>query len=579
MTDDLADLAAEVTNHLSEILAGRCGLSLAQIAETDDSARAEVLAGLFFLHEDLAFQRAQTRDAQAERDAIATAALQRSEQRLDLLMTQFCGIMWTTDDELRVCSAVHRGQDGADLSSEVTEGTELHGALGAADPLLLACRRATRGDASTFDWRWRGRIYQTHVAPYAWSRGDDLGSAVVAFDVTELRQLELRTQEAARLEAMGQLAGGVAHDFNNLLTIIKSYAHLVQEAVAHDPESEEDVGQILLATDRAATLVEQLLAFGRRQFRSPEVVDLSVVVQDFVVMLRRVLREDIELVHVLGDDCGRVHVDRSQLEQVLMNLAVNAREAMPSGGTLSIETRGLVLSEDSDLDPFGLRPGVYAVIAISDTGVGMDEATRTRVFEPFFSTKADAGGTGLGLATTYGIIRQSGGNITVYSEPGQGTTFKVYLPTTDATTVAPRRPADKNSDIPQVPLSIVFVDDEEGLRTAAARILRSAGHAVAIASGPVEALAMMDRWPAPPDLLITDVVMAGMNGRQLAEKLCERWPSLPVLFISGYSENVIVKQGVLIEGARMLTKPFTPDELHHMIAAVVAAHGKADERR
>jgi signal transduction histidine kinase len=568
--DSATPLAELVTESLVQIIGGSYNIDIDIVKEVEDFARAQILAGLVLLNEDLNFQRLQARQVHAEKEAKSAASLINSERRYALAMERFHGFIWILDGLECIEWNVHLDGHSGTVDDGVQPGSPLADLVGEDDPVRLASRRALLGDRTTLDWRWQGRIYQVTVAPTSVKSQGPAGASVVALDVTEQRGLEHRTREARRLEALGQLAGGVAHDFNNLLTIIKNSAHLIEESVDLEEETEQDLSHIHEAADRAAALVQQLLAFGGRQFRSPQVIELNNILSELTGIIQAALPEDVEFSTEFEPSCGRVHVDRSQLEQVLMNLVVNARDAMPDGGILCIETRRLSLSSSDDRSPFGLDPGNYAVITVSDSGVGMDEHVRMRVFEPFFTTKIEDGGTGLGLSTTYGIVKQSGGNITVYSEPGQGTTFKVYLPNTQEA-VSPLKSTVDIGLTPLSPLTILYVEDEAGVRKATERILQRAGHAVVTASNADDAISLTSRWNKPPDLLMTDVVMTGMNGRQLAEHLRARWPELPVLYMSGYSQNVVVKKGVLIAGTHMVTKPFKPHVLHDMIRLVMAS--------
>jgi two-component system cell cycle sensor histidine kinase/response regulator CckA len=367
-------------------------------------------------------------------------------------------------------------------------------------------------------------------------------------------------RQAQKAEAIGRLAGGIAHDFNNLLGVIGGYADLVlRELGAEDPRRHRVV-QIRRAADRAAALTRQLLAFSRKQVLQPRVLDVGVVVSDLEEMLRRLIGEDIQVVVIKEPGLGHVRADPSQLEQVLLNLAANARDAMPSGGTLTIETANV------DLGPVyvalhpGARPGRYVMLAISDTGVGMDAATLSRVFEPFFTTKELGRGTGLGLATVYGIVKQSEGCIWAYSEPGRGTTFKVYLPRADASLDdEPLQPPAGPSPVGTE--TVLVVEDEEALRSLIAEMLTCQGYQVVEAASPRAALEAAERGESPFDLVVTDLIMPGMSGRELGERLTALFPGLGVLYISGYTDDVVMRRGLLDPRMNFLQKPFTLDDL------------------
>ena len=563
------NLAELVTDHLSRILSGGSNITQEQIAQAENFEVAQILTGLMFLQQDLEFERERAKQAQMARYMLAESALSRSEKRYELVMEHFQGLVWILDHMERFCSSWHNHAEGRQTSDGIDAHSHLSDVLPEDDPVRHAVRRAQEGHRTTLDWRWRDRIYQVNIAPYVWSASEPRGTAVIAMDVTEQRHLELRARESTRLESLGQLAGGVAHDFNNLLTIIKSCAYLIEEAVADHPQAREDVQMIHEASDSATALVQQLLGFSRRQFRTPEVIDLNDIINDFQKILQTVLPEDISLSIKLQTGCGQLHVDRSQIEQVLMNLVVNARDAMPDGGNLSIQTRRLTVTDSKHMNAFDLTAGTYAELAVYDTGTGMDSETRKRVFDPFFTTKGPTGGTGLGLATTFGIVKQSGGNILVYSQPGQGTVFKIYLPnTTEAAQSATK--ARGQAIPPQRPLSVLLVEDESAVRHITERVLRQGGHAVATASNADEAIALTARWTDPPDLLVTDVVMTGMNGLQLTQRLRRRWPNLPALYVSGYSEEVVAKKGLVEPSTYLLAKPFTPGALDTMIKRVMS---------
>ena len=379
-------------------------------------------------------------------------------------------------------------------------------------------------------------------------------------DVTEQRRLESQLRQAQRLEAVGQLAGGIAHDFNNLLTAIRGYAELVRRKLASDDPNRADVDQVVLAADRAAELTGQLLAFSRRQVLQPQVLDPAAIVAGIAPLLRRLLGEHIALETHAMPGLGHVKVDPSQFEQVIVNLAVNARDAMPEGGRLTIETANVDLDDAYAAAHADVTPGPYVALVVSDTGIGMDAATQARIFEPFFTTKEPGKGTGMGLATVYGIVKQSGGSISVYSEPGHGSSFKVYLPRVaeDAARDAPARTrvADHGGSE-----RILLAEDEGPVRTFAARVLADLGYTVLEATSGAEALAVAAASERPVDLLITDVIMPGLQGHQLAVQLAADRPDLRVLYVSGFTENSVIHHGVAADGVLFLPKPFTADAL------------------
>jgi two-component system, cell cycle sensor histidine kinase and response regulator CckA len=392
---------------------------------------------------------------------------------------------------------------------------------------------------------------------------------VLATDVTEKQMLEQQLVKAQKMEAVGQLAGGVAHDFNNLLGVITGYSELLIKGTAAGSKERKRGEEIKAAADRAAALTRQLLAFSRRQILKPRVLDLNAVVADVEKMLRRVISEDIQIVTVAADRLGRVRADAGQVEQVLMNMAVNARDAMPSGGRLLIETANVELDETYTRAHPGLRPGPYVMLTVSDTGHGMDPRTMARIFEPFFTTKEEGKGTGLGLATVYGIVHQSGGVVNVYSEPGHGTTFKVYLPRVEAGMEDVVR-ADPGPP-PQGTETILVVEDAEALRLLIRELLEAGGYTVLDAEGPEKALALVQSTPGSLDLVLTDMVMPRMGGPELARRITALKPEARVVFMSGYSDQAMGAQGMLEPDMRFLQKPFTMDALMRTIRQALDA--------
>ncbi len=384
----------------------------------------------------------------------------------------------------------------------------------------------------------------------------------------ELSQAQDQLRQAQKMEAVGRLAGGVAHDFNNLLTAITGYSDLLMSDLAEGDPMRGDLEQVKHAADRAASLTRQLLAFSRRQVLQPRVLDLNAVVGSVDKMLRRLIGEDIDLLTVPAPALGWVKADPGQLEQILMNLAVNARDAMPQGGKLTIETANVELDGAYVRQHAAVQPGPYVMLAVSDTGCGMDAETRSHLFEPFFTTKEVGKGTGLGLATVYGIVTQSGGTVSVYSEPGRGTTFKLYLPRVED---AAGRPVPAGLPAPPVKGSetILVVEDEKAVRSLACEVLKRNGYTVLEARHGDEALAVSDRHEGRIALMLTDMVMPGKRGPDVARQLAAVRPDMKVLYMSGYADSGIVHQGVLDAGTAFLAKPFTPTALARKVREVL----------
>ncbi len=407
---------------------------------------------------------------------------------------------------------------------------------------------------------------------------DRLGSLVskVGRALREAREraghcrLEQQLRQAQKMEAVGRLAGGVAHDFNNLLTVINGYAEMIIARAAVGSPDRADAEEILQAGERAAALSRQLLAFSRKQILAPRVLSLNAVVSGIERMLRRLMGEDIEIVTALDGGLVNVRADPGQIEQVLMNLAVNARDAMPNGGRLLLETANVVLDEEFRRSHPGAATGPHAMLGVSDTGTGMDAETQAHLFEPFFTTKEPGKGSGLGLSTVYGIVKQSGGSIRVYSEPGKGAVFKVYLPRVDAPASAPG-PAAR----PPGPLrgteTILLVEDADGIRKLMYEILREQGYALLLAADGNEAFRLVEQHPETIHLLLTDVVLPGMGGPAIAHRARALRPAIRVLFTSGYTDRGVVENGAIEPGPNFLQKPFTAEELGRKVREVLDA--------
>jgi hypothetical protein len=416
----------------------------------------------------------------------------------------------------------------------------------------------------------RTRWFQTVKVPLVLAEGTSRHILGVATDITERKQLEEQFRQAQKMEAVGRLAGSIAHDFNNLLTAIFGYADLLAGDLPGQSSALQDVEEIRKAAARAASLTRQLLAFSRQQVLEPTVLNVNNVVENLQKMLHRLIGEDVELRAVLAPGLGNVRADAGQLEQVIVNLAVNARDAMPAGGKLTIETANTELSEEYVEAHQPVVPGRYVMFTVSDTGVGMDPEVRARIFEPFFTTKEKGKGTGLGLSTVYGIVKQSGGYIWVYSEPGRGTTFKVYLPRVDAPLEAAERPRELEGPVAGTE-TILVAEDDELLRPLVRGILEKLGYHVLDAANTEEALTRAREHRGPIQLLLADVVMPGASGRDLAHRLAEARPETRVLYVSGYTDEAIVHHGLLDPGLNYLQKPFTPRALARRVRDVLDA--------
>ena len=393
------------------------------------------------------------------------------------------------------------------------------------------------------------------------------GTCILSLDITAdkrsvaaLRKTEDQLRHAQKMEAVGRLAGGVSHDFNNLLSVVLSYTGLILADLKGDDPLRADIEEIQTAGKRAADLTRQLLTFSRQQVVLPKVIDLNQILAGMEKMLGRLLGADVEVTLLPAARLGKVKADPGQIEQIVMNLAVNARDAMASGGKLTIQTNNTELDEPYASEHLGVTAGPYVMLAVTDTGIGMAPETQAQIFEPFFTTKDKSKGTGLGLSIVFGIVKQSGGHIWVYSEPGKGTTFKVYLPRTDAKLdVSPSQPPPAEGG--RRSETILLVEDDEQVRAAARGILRRSGYTVLEAPGAGEALLVVEQYGAKISLLVTDVVLPRMNGPQLVERIRASRPDIKVLFMSGYTDEAIIQHGILDSGVSFLQKPITPEAL------------------
>ncbi len=423
------------------------------------------------------------------------------------------------------------------------------------------------------DGRWL--VLESTASVVRNSNGEVEKLVIVNRDITERKQLEEQLSLSQRLDAIGRLSGGVAHDFNNLLGVIIGYSEALQQRMGPDDPHREAVDEIRNAGERAASLTQQLLAFSRRQVLEPTVLDLNTIVVDVEKMLGRLIGEDIRLELALSQQIGKVKADRTQIEQVLLNLAVNARDAMPRGGKLIIETADAELDEASVKRRPYIVPGHYVLLKVSDTGCGMDAALQSRIFEPFFTTKGKGKGTGLGLATVYGVIKQSGGYILVESEVGKGSVFEIYLPRSEEAVEAAQED-QRLTSLGQDHRTVLLVEDEQSLRKLTRNTLRDMGYTVLEASDAFQALEVAKQTDAAIDLLLTDIIMPGMSGRSLADTLCPLRPGMRVLYMSGYTDGELATHGALETGISILRKPFTRDDLlqrmEDILTGVIAEH-------
>ena len=491
----------------------------------------------------------------------AEEKIRESEARLRVLVEQLPAVLWTVSKELCFTSALGAGLTRLGLRPNQIVGVSLFDYFETTDLGYLpiaAHRRAIAGEPTTFHVEWKGGSYTCHVEPLRTAEGELQGAICMALDITDRRQLEEQLRQAQKMEAVGRLAGGIAHDFNNLLMVIQGYADLLTERLAEGDPLRRNAEQIQTASQRATSLTRQLLAFSRKQMLAPKVLSIHSIVGDMEKILRRLIGEDVQLETSSVPDLGLVKADRSQIEQVILNLAVNARDAMPEGGRLTIETANVDLDESFSHSSVMLSPGPYVMLAVTDNGCGMDVETQAHIFEPFFTTKEKGKGTGLGLATVYGIVKQSGGYVWVYSEPGRGTSFKVYLPRVwDEQTTAGRDRGIDGQTLPQGTETVLLVEDEKGVRELAREYLEMTGYTVIEAENGHTALELAGLHSGPIHLLMTDVVMPGISGRELSERVKAIRPGIRVLFMSGYTDQAVVHHGILETDAVLLQKPFT----------------------
>lgn len=499
--------------------------------------------------------------------------MERNQERarLAVMLENVPAVLWTTDEQLVVTSAMGAGLDGVGLPPREAAGLPVLEFFRTRDPglpAIAAHRKALAGEPTSFETPWQTRQFQAHVRPLADADGSVQGVIGVALDVTDRERLADQLRQAQKMQAVGELAGGVAHDFNNLLMVVKGHAQILLDRLADAPSLRQSVEQVEKAADRAASLTRQLLAFSRKQVLQPRILDMNEVVGGMIKMFSRVIGENIEMTFVPGSNLGRVKADPGQIEQVLLNLVVNARDAMPNGGCLTIETSNTELDK-SYVAKHVIQPGPYVMLTVTDTGCGMDAETQARIFEPFFTTKGPGKGTGLGLATVYGVVKQSGGYIWVYSEVSRGTTFKIYLPLVSGEidcvpTDGEKKPAAAGSE------TVLLVEDEQNVRELVGGYLRGVGYQVLEAEDGEHALEASAAHNGPIHILVTDVVMPHMSGPDLAAKLAVFRPEIKVLFISGYTDDTVFRHGVLEGGVAYLQKPFNLKSISQKIRDVLS---------
>jgi len=511
------------------------------------------------------------------------AALRRSEERYRLLFEKNPLPMWVYDVDTLIFLAVNiAAEEHYGYSAEEFRTMTIKDIRPAEDAAALEANLSqTPGMIDVGDeWRHKkkdGSIINVEVTSHALMFDGKKARLVLANDVTkriqaeeELRKSEEQLKQSLKLESIGRLAGGIAHDFNNMLTAINGYSELTLRRLDENDPLRPNIEEIKKAGERSAELTKQLLAFSRRQMLQSKVLDINQVVSDTVLMLERLIGEDIDLVTVLDSNTANIEADPGQLSLVILNLVVNSRDAMPDGGTITIETKNVFLDDAYARQHVSVKPGPYVMLSIGDTGIGMDAQTQQQIFEPFFTTKEVGKGTGLGLSTVYGIIKQSNGNIWVYSEVGKGTVFKIYLPqiTESSSPIEEAKPTDSFLGTE----TILVVEDEDMVRNLTVEVLESCGYEVLQARNGIEALDFCKSYKEKIDLLITDIVMPQIGGRELAERMLHEDPSLCVLFTSGYTDDAIVRHGILEEDANFIQKPFNLDDLGKKVRELLDVH-------
>jgi two-component system cell cycle sensor histidine kinase/response regulator CckA len=553
------------------------GLFLDRFGHTLSAALRAMLLREQELEQSRAAFQGRTAELEQEiRERIrAEKALQDSEAQYRNLFENNPHAMWVYDVETLVFLAINDAaiQSYGYTREEITTMT-LDDIRPTEDIDLLHNVVGAIPDELTHSGTWRhqkkdGTVIEVEITSHGLVFAGKRARLVLAHDITERKKLEAQFLQAQKMESVGRLAGGVAHDFNNLLTAIVGNLELALELLPPDHPACADLHEIEKAAERATSLTRQLLTFARTQTIAPRVLNLNDLIDNMDKLLRRLIGEDIDLVTLPSPDLAPVRADPGQIEQVIVNLAINARDAMPEGGKLTIETRNIVLAQSYARQHVGVTPGPYVLLAISDTGTGMDEETQRRIFEPFFTTKEKGRGTGLGLATCYGIVKQHGGHIWPYSEVGHGSTFRIYLPQVDEPVEVRTRP-DALGTLSHGTETVLLAEDETAVRVLAARVLRDRGYTVLEAADGDEALRLaQEHGDATIDLLLTDLVMPHLSGRALVEQVAGIYPGIKVLFISGYADNAVVHHGRIDAGVEFLHKPFSPSTLARKVREVL----------
>jgi PAS domain S-box-containing protein len=510
----------------------------------------------------------------------AEDALRASEERFRQIAESISEVFWLTTPDKREMAYISPGYEtiwGRTREALYASPPSWMDAIHADDRERVA-QAAAKQAAGTYDEEYRIvrpdgtlRWVRDRAFPVRDADGQVVRLAGVAEDVTARRQLETQLRQAQKMEAIGQLAGGVAHDFNNLLTVINGCSELLLDSVGDRADLRDLLEEIRKAGERSASLTRQLLAFSRQQVLAPAMLDVNDVVHDMEKMLRRLIGEDVDLRTVLQRPLGSVKADRGQLEQVLLNLAINGRDAMPHGGELTIETREIDFTEDCAATRPGIAPGGHIALAVTDSGVGMTEEVRRHLFEPFFTTKGAGKGTGLGLAVVHGFVKQSGGFVEVRSEPGAGTCFTIYLPRTDARTASLGRVAEAGVEHAGGTETILLIDDDDAVRALTKRVLCRCGYTVLEANRGTDGLRLAAAHRTPIHLLITDVVMPGIPGRIVAEQIVKSHPETKVLYVSGYTDDDVMRTGVLHDAVHFVQKPFAPTAIAHKVREILSS--------